>query len=138
MKLSIEIDDNELNEAVTKGIKGLSDETITDLAKGAISEYLTSQRGIDSVLYEKRDSYYREPRIRDEVYVMLKNSFTPEEVAKYRAMLFNVLEHESSNLLVAALAKSISDLMCDSSFKEGLSVRLNMLANRIGADDLTK
>ena len=36
MKLSIDIDDAELNEVITNGIKGLSTETITDLAKEAL------------------------------------------------------------------------------------------------------
>ena len=136
MKLSIDIDDNELNEAITKGIKGLSNETITELAKGAVSEYLTTQSGIKDVLYQKRDGYWGEPRIRDEVYKMLANSFSEEEIAKYRKILFDVLEKEGNNLLLAALSKVIADLMCDSSFKEGIFVRLNALAKKVGADEL--
>lgn len=132
MKLSIDIDDNELNEAITKGIKGLSSETITELAKGAVSEYLTTPNGIKDVLYKKADGYRQEPKIRDEVYKMLANSFSEEEIAKYRKILFDTLEKEGSNLLLAALSKAISDLMCDSSFKEGIFVRLNTLATRVG------
>ena len=40
MKLSIDIDDAELNEIITSGIKGLSTETITDLAKEALNYVL--------------------------------------------------------------------------------------------------
>ena len=43
MKLSIDIDDAELNEIITSGIKGLSTETITDLAKEAQYIYAEKQ-----------------------------------------------------------------------------------------------
>ena len=45
MKLSIDIDDAELNEVITNGIKGLSTETITDMAKEALNSYLQTEDG---------------------------------------------------------------------------------------------
>ncbi len=52
MKLSIDIDDAELNEVITSGIKGLSTETITDLAKEALNSYLQTNEGIEGVIFE--------------------------------------------------------------------------------------
>ena len=108
MKLSIDIDDAELNEVITSGIKGLSTETITELAKEALNSYLQTKEGIEGVIYRGKRNAWDTPELRPEIVQMLKNSFDKEEVEVYRAKIFKALEERGGDLMVKVLAEVFS------------------------------
>ena len=108
MKLSIDIDDAELNEVITRGIKELSTETITDLAKEALNSYLQTNEGIEGVIYRGKRNAWDTPELRPEIVQMLKNSFDKEEVEVYRAKIFKALEERGGDLMVKVLAEVFS------------------------------
>lgn len=130
MKLSIDIDDAELKEVISKGIKDLDKETVTALAKEAICAYLCTNDGISSLLYKPGyDRWDNRKEVRPEVFEMLKNSFTKEEVEEYRRKFFGVIEEERGQLMTKLLANIFSNMLMTEDAKQELQMELIRLAN---------
>ena len=128
MKLSIDIDDAELNEVITSGIKGLSTETITDLAKEALNSYLQTKEGIEGVIYRGRRNAWDTPELRPEIVQMLQNSFDKEEVEVYRAKIFKALEERGGDLMIKVLAELFSRLLMTEDTKRDIAVAISRVA----------
>lgn len=128
MKLSIDIDDAELNEVITNGIKGLSTETITDLAKEALNSYLQTKEGIEGVIYRGKRNAWDTPELRPEIVKMLQNSFDKEEVEVYRAKIFKALEERGGDLMVKVLAEVFSRLLMTDDIKQDISYAISRVA----------
>ena len=121
MQLTINIEDKDLNELVTKGVKGLSEETLTDLAKQALMNYLTSKEGLEAILYGAPTRFYGETReMRSYIVKMLTDSFTKEEVEQYRQKLFQAMENDFGKLMSDTLAKVFVNMFCTSEFRTEL------------------
>ena len=129
MKLSIDIDDAELNEVITNGIKGLSTETITDLAKEAINSYLQTKDGIEGVIYRGRRNSWDMTELRPEIVQMLQNSFDKEEVEVYRAKIFKALEERGGDIMVKVLAELFSRFLMTEDTKMDIAYALGRIAS---------
>ena len=130
MKISIDIDDSELNEAISKGVKDLSADTITELAKDAVSAYLQTTVGIEKVLYKDRRNAWDAPDLRPEIVKLLENSFTSAEVEAYRARIFKALEERGGNLMVQVLAELFSRMLMTEDVKRDIAVAIASAAKR--------
>ena len=117
MQINVNIDDNELTEAITKGIKNLSEDTINDLAKQAICEFLQNKECLEGILFETNRNYgypgysvdYTRPR---SWFVNLaQNSFDDSEVKKYREILYNQISENGTRVVISTLAKVLSGMM---------------------------
>lgn len=130
MQLTINIEDKDLNDLVTKGVKGLSEETLTDLAKQALMNYLTSKEGLEAILYGAPGRYYGETReMRSYIVKMLTESFTKEEVEQYRQKLFQTMENDFGRLMSDTLAKVFVNMLCTDEFKSELYINVNRMIN---------
>ena len=130
MKLSIDIDDAELNEVITNGIKELSNETITDLAKEALNSYLQTNDGIEGIIYRgKRNAWDPTPELRPEIVQMLQNSFDKEEVEVYRAKIFKALEERGGDLMIKVLAEVFSRFLMTEDTKRDIAYSLSRIAS---------
>ena len=129
MKLSIDIDDAELNEVITSGIKGLSTETITDLAKEAFNSYLQTKEGIEGVIYRGKRNAWDTPELRPEIVQMLQNSFDKEEVEVYRAKIFKALEERGGDLMVKVLAEVFSRVLMTEGTRMDIANAIARVAN---------
>ena len=129
MKLSIDIDDAELNEVITSGIKGLSTETITDLAKEALNSYLQTKEGIEGVIYRGKRNAWDTPELRPEIVQMLQNSFDKEEVEVYRAKIFKALEERGGDLMVKVLAEVFSRVLMTEGTRMDIANAIARVAN---------
>ena len=128
MKLSIDIDDSELNEIITSGIKGLSTETITDLAKEALNSYLQTTQGIEGVIYKGKRNAWDTTELRPEIVQMLQNSFDKEEVEVYRAKIFKALEERGGDLMVKVLAEIFSRFLMTEDTKQDIAYAISRVA----------
>lgn len=129
MKLSIDIDDAELNEVIANGIKGLSTETITELAKEALNSYLQTKDGIEEIIYRGRRSSWDTPELRPEIVQMLQNSFDKEEVEVYRAKIFKALEERGGDLMIKVLAEVFSRFLMTQDTREDIAYALGRIAS---------
>lgn len=128
MKLSIDIDDAELNEVITSGIKGLSTETITDLAKEALNSYLQTKEGIEGIIYKGVRNAWDTPGLRPEIVEMLQNSFDKEEVEVYRAKIFKALEERGGDLMIKVLAEVFSRFLMTEDTKQDIAHAISRVA----------
>ena len=117
MTLSFEISDEDLNEIVKKGVKNLSDETITSIAKEAISAYLTQERVLDGILFENYGGYSRYDEPKRWFLDMLKNSFSDDEVKKYREMFLSTVRANRQEIVVEALGQVFADKLVNDQMK---------------------
>ena len=131
MKLSVEIADSVLDGAVQKGIEGLSNETITQIAKDAISSYLSDPKVMEKILFRERQYFSSETELRKEIVKILENSFTADEVEKYRKMLFAAVEQRGEDIMIRTLASIFSNMLMTESAKVNLQVQLAQLATKI-------
>ena len=115
--LSFEISDEDLNEIVKKGVKNLSDETITSIAKEAISAYLTQERVLDGILFENYGGYSRYDEPKRWFLDMLKNSFSDDEVKKYREMFLSTVRANRQEIVVEALGQVFADKLVNDQMK---------------------
>ena len=128
MKLSIDIDDAELNEIITSGIKGLSTETITDLAKEALNSYLQTKEGIEGVIYKGKRNVWDTPELRPEIVQILQNSFDKKEVEVYRAKIFKALEERGGDLMIKVLAEIFSRFLMTEDTKQDIAYAISRVA----------
>lgn len=133
MKISIDINDADFNEAIEKGVRGLSEETITNLAKEAISSYLQTKDGIEALVFKDSISSYRyaSKDVRPEILKMLESSFTKDEVEEYRQKIFSVFDDNGKSLLIDVLARIFANMLADYDFKNDIYSRLSALANEV-------
>ena len=134
MQITVNIDDMALNSALEKGIQGLSNETITDMAKEALQSYMMDPRNLENMIFSGRVGYsygYSQPEIRQEIMNALMNSFTEDEIKEYRQKIFETIEKHGDHLLTQTLAQIFTNMLMTESVKNELAVRINSIANRI-------
>lgn len=120
-----------MDGAVQKGIEGLSNETITQIAKDAISSYLSDPKVMEKILFKERQYYSSGPELRNEIVRILENSFTADEVEKYRKMLFAAVEQRGEDIMIKTLASIFSNMLMTEPAKVDLQVQLAQLATKI-------
>lgn len=130
MQLTVNIEDKDLNEVITKGIKGLSEETLTELAKEALMNHLMSEKGLEAMIYEPTRNYYDRRDLNRNIQSMLTNSFTKEEVEEYRQKLFQVMEKDCDRLISDTLTKVFINMMVTEDFKQELWYNIHSLIQK--------
>lgn len=119
MKLSIDVNDEEFSKIVENGIKGLSNETLTEIAKNAVSEFLTDPKVIGSLAFEKH-SYCNVPdydKPRNWFINLLEKSFSMDEIKEYSQKFLSILDENKSQIIINALALAFSESLLDSDLK---------------------
>lgn len=119
MTLSIDINDQELKEVVEKGIKELSSETVGEIAKEAIKNYMQDPEVMKKLLFEREQgygyTYYNNPQ--KWFLGLFANCFTPEEIQEYRQKILGVVEQEKEGIIVKTLAEMFSKLLVTDEFR---------------------
>lgn len=132
MQLTVNIEDETLNDLITQGVKSLSEETLTDLAKEALMNHLMSKEGLEAILYGAPTRYYGETReLRSYITKMLTNSFTKEEVEQYRQKLFQTMENDFDKLMSNTLAKVFVNMFCTNEFQNELYNSMYRMINEV-------
>lgn len=133
MQINVNIDDKELTEAITKGIQSLSEETINELAKQAICEFLQNKECIEGILFETIRNYgysgcrvdYERPR---QWFVkMLQQSFDESELRQYRETLYNQIAKDGTKIVISTLANVLSSMMFTSDIQNQFAYALMRL-----------
>lgn len=131
MQITVDINDDALREAMEKGVKGLSEETLTDMAKEALQAYMLDPKNIDDLVFRySRDRYYnQDAEVRPEIMKLLMNSFSKEEIEEYRQKMFQVIDKHGDHLLVRTLAEIFGNMLLTESARNELSVQMWKIAN---------
>ena len=131
MQLTINVDDHDLKTAVERGIAALSTETISDLAKEALTAYMMDPKNMRELIFRKSSyGYSNEPVVRDYVQKMIANSFSAEEISNYRQKLFDVIEKDGNQLLTSTLAQIFSNMLMSETVKMDLAQRFAEMAGK--------
>lgn len=131
MQLTINVDDHDLKTAVERGIAALSTETISELAKEALTAYMMDPKNMRELVFRKSShGYSNEPVLRDYVQKMIANSFSAEEISNYRQKLFDVIEKDGNQLLTSTLAQIFSNMLMSETVKMDLAQRFAEMAGK--------
>ena len=117
MTVSFDISDEDLNEIVKKGVKNLSDETVTSIAKEAISAYLSRDDVLDAILFDKYNGYSRYDSPKTWFLDMLKNSFKDEEVAEYRKEFLTMVRMNKQEIVIEVLGRLFAEKLVNDEMK---------------------
>ena len=130
MQITVDINDDALREAMEKGVKGLSEETLTNMAKEALQAYMLDPKNIDDLVFRYgKDRYYNQnAEIRPEIMKMLMNTFSNEEIEEYRQKMFQMIDKHGDHLLVKTLAEIFGNMLMTESAKMELSKQMWQLA----------
>lgn len=132
MTLSIDISDQELKEVVEKGIKNLSSETVGELAKEAILNYMQDPEVMKNLLFESERNYgytyFKEPQ--KWFLNLFANCFTPEEISEYRSKMLSTIEQNKEGIIVKTLAELFSKMLVTDEFKYELRDTIGRIASR--------
>ena len=119
MTLSIDINDQELKEVVEKGIKELSSETVGEIAKEAIKNYMQDPAVMKELLFEREKgisyTYFSNPQ--KWFLDLFANCFSPEEIQEYRQKMLSVVEQEKEGIIIKTLATIFSKMLVTDEFK---------------------
>lgn len=132
MILSIDISDQELKEVVEKGIKNLSSETVGELAKEVILNYMQDPEVMKNLLFETERNYgytyFKEPQ--KWFLNLFANCFTPEEISEYRSKMLSTIEQNKEGIIIKTLAELFSKLLVTDEFKYELRDTIGRIASR--------
>lgn len=123
MQITVDINDESLKAVMEKGIIGLSNEQLTEMAKEAVQAYMMDPRNINDIIFRCRNSYSI-PELRPELFTMLTKSFTKEEVEEYRQVLFRTIDKHGDRLLVETLAEIFGNMLMTEDMKSKLSAKI--------------
>lgn len=119
MTLSIDINDQELKEVVEKGIKELSSETVGEIVKEAIKNYMQDPEVMKELLFEREKgygyTYFSNPQ--KWFLDLFTNCFSPEEIQEYRQKILSIVEQEKEGIIVKTLAEMFSKLLVTDEFR---------------------
>ena len=130
MQINLEIDDNILRRTVEEGITYISKEQLVDIVKQAITDYMNRESIVEKVCFN-RDYYGNKTVLREDISSILKSSFSPDEVKKYREKLYKFAEENGRELFFGALAKSFIDMLVTDNFKNHLYNDFSVLNSAI-------
>ena len=123
MQITVDINDESLKAAMEKGISGLSNEQLTEMAKEAMQAYMIDPRNINDIIFRYRNSF-SSPELRQELVDMLTKSFTKEEVEEYRQVLFRTIDKYGDRLLVKTLAEIFGNMLMTEDMKHKLCAQM--------------
>ena len=132
MQITVDINDDALREVMEKGVKGLSEETLTEMAKEALQAYMLDPKNIDDLVFRyRRNGYYsQDADVRPEIMKLLMNTFSKKEIEEYRQKLFQAIDKHGDQLLVRTLAEIFSGMLMTESAKMELSNQMWKIANK--------
>lgn len=112
MQITVNLNDEELDELVTNGIKNLSETAIQEIAKEALTAYLAKEMVMEKLIFEKRQYYNDNWTPREWIIAMLSKGFNGDEVAEYRDKMLDILKDDKKRqgLLTDTLAKALSSV----------------------------
>lgn len=122
MTLSIDINDQELKEVVEKGVKELSSETVGEIAKEAIKNYMQDPEVMKKLLFEREENngysygYTRYTNPQKWFLNLFANCFTPEEIQEYRQKMLDIVEQEKDGIIIKTLAEIFSKMLVTDEF----------------------
>lgn len=112
MQLTINIEDEELQKVVQRGIDNLSDESVAEIAKEAITQFLMQPDAMAMMAFEKQNGLYSTrpdyDRPRKWFENLLASVFTPEDFKAEKTAILGELVKDRKNILIEVLAASFS------------------------------
>lgn len=129
MQITVNINDEALTTAIEQGVRGLSNEQLTEIAKEAVTAYMMNPNNIEEIMFE-RNIFTRETKVRPEFLKMLTNSFSQNEIEAYRQKMFDIIDKHGEKLLTDTLAKVFASMLLTEEFKNELSIQMWNLAKR--------
>lgn len=131
MTLSIDINDQELKEVVEKGIKELSSETVGEIAKEAIKNYMQDPEVMKKLLFEREQgygyTYFSNPQ--KWFLDLFANCFSPEEIQEYRQKMLSVVEQDKEGIIIKTLAEIFSKMLVTDEFRYTLQGMISSARN---------
>lgn len=115
MNVTVNIDDDALSDLIKKGVDGLSEATIGDIAKKAVETAMSDPEVVKGLLF-KRNSYSSscwDLDLRPETVELLARSFSDEDLAKYRKLMLDTLDKAGDNLVIDALSRMLAHKLLD-------------------------
>ena len=117
MNITLNLDDELLENAVNKGIRELSTEEISEIAKQAISEYMKSDSVISRVVFETHRGWNGEISVNREKLSefsqrLIERSFSDDELKAYREKAISkISELPIRDIITEAITKVLIDSM---------------------------
>ena len=117
MNITLNLDDELLENAVNKGIRELSTAEISEIAKKAISEYMKSDSVISRVVFETHREWNGEIRVnreklREFSQRLIERSFSDDELKAYREKAISkISELPIRDIITEAITKVLIDSM---------------------------
>ena len=128
MQITVDINDESLKAAMEKGISGLSNEQLTEMAKEAMQAYMMDPRNLENIVFDKRNYITGTDKIRPEIMKMLLDSFTKEEVEEYRQKIFKLIDIYGDRLMVRTLAEIFGNMLMTEDAKNKLTMTMWRMA----------
>ena len=113
MQVTINLNDEELEEIIVKGVKNLSQSTIDALAKEALFKYLSQPTIMEKLVFEQINYYSDKYCPKSWVTDMIANGFDLDEMAEYRSKLLDTIKDEEKRkeILEETFAKALSSVL---------------------------
>lgn len=135
MKLEIDVNDKQLDEIINKGIKELSLETVAELCKQAIVDYVTKPEIIERIIFKSHTdwsgSYYvNRDQFTDLFESIIMKGISEDELKKYRELFFKqVGEINKTELMSNVMATVFVNSLMGSEERRAFIQELTKLSN---------
>lgn len=136
MKLEIDVNDKQLDEIINKGIKELNPETVAELCKQAIADYVTKPEIIERIIFKSRAdwsgnySYVDRDHFTDLFESIIMKGISEDELKKYRELFFKqVGEINKTELMSNVMATVFVNSLMGSEERRAFIQELTKLSN---------
>jgi len=105
MKLSIEINDEQLSKLVNEELGNLDKETVRDIAVSGLREFFSNQDNVRNIILKDggRLGYHWE--LSPSFEQMLKSAIRPEDLREFTEKIMSVATNDTRRLLEGAIAR---------------------------------
>lgn len=136
MKLEIDVNNEQLDEIINKGIKELSPETVAELCKQAIVDYVTKPEIIERIIFKSHIdrcgnySYVDRDHFTDLFESIIMKGLSEDELKKYRELFFKqVGEINKTELMSNVMATVFVNSLMGSEERKAFIYELTKLSN---------
>lgn len=135
MKLEIDVNDKQLDEIINKGIKELSPETVAELCKQAIADYVTKPEIIERIIFKSHTDWSGSCHVNRDHFTDLFESIimkgiSEDELKKYRELFFKqVGEINKTELMSNVMATVFVNSLMGSEERRAFVQELTKLSN---------
>ena len=110
MKISIDIDDGRISEAVNRGIEEIDRETLGKIVNESLKSAFSNQDTIRDILLKKNTSYggyVSYDGVQDWVKTIIADSVSSEDLESFKKKIFEVIEMDGKNIIIETMVKTL-------------------------------